>query len=193
MVVRALHEEPAVGSGPVGSRFRLPEFATDATRALAAFRVTRRRGEVVGEACDILVIDDYGHHPTAITSTIAGLREFYPGRRIVLDFMSHTYSRTHALLDGFARAVCTADVVVLHEIYASAREHYTGEVTGETLFRAARARCDNVHYVPGVLDALPLVEELIRPGDLFVTMGAGNNWELGRALYERLSSREAVR
>ncbi len=158
-----------------------------AARALAGFRGTRRRSEVVGEAGGILVLDDYAHHPTAIATTIAGIRTFYPNRRIVVSFMSHTYSRTVALLDEFARALSAADVLILHDIYASAREENPGGVTGETLAVAAHRHHARVHYVPGVLDAEPLIERILKPGDLFLTMGAGNNWRLGPRVIERLT------
>lgn len=173
-----------------GASLSEAELEAGVRRAFAAFRGTRRRSEVVGEQSGILVLDDYGHHPTAIRTTLAGYREFYPGRRIILSFMSHTYSRTVALLDDFARALAEADMLVLHDIYASAREANPGGVDGEVLAVAVHRYSDRVHYVPGVLAALPLVERLVRPGDLFVTMGAGDNWRLGPALIERLADRE---
>ena len=164
------------------------ELVAGASRALAGFHGTRRRSEVVGDIGGILVMDDYAHHPTAITTTLAGIRAFYPGRRIVVSFMSHTYSRTVALLDYFARALAAADVLVLHDIYASAREVNPGGVTGEILAVAAAGYSEQVHYVPGVLDAAALVERILRPGDLFLTMGAGDNFRLGQLIVERLGS-----
>lgn len=156
-----------------------------AREAIAGFHGTRRRSEVVGEAGGVLVLDDYAHHPTAIAATLAGFRAFYPGRRIVLSFMSHTYSRTRALLDDFARALSAADVLVLHEIYASAREENPGDVDGQSLADAAARLTAAVHYVPDVLDALPLLDRVLERGDLFVTMGAGSNWRLGPRVLER--------
>ena len=140
----------------------------------------------------MLILDDYAHHPTAITATLAGYREFYPGRRLILDFMSHTYSRTKALLEEFGEALAAADILILHEIYASAREENPGDVDGEQLAEAARRHGASIHFVTQVAEALPLVERIVQPGDLFVTMGAGNNWELGRALLNRLEKGEAV-
>jgi len=157
------------------------EFGAFARDAVSAFTGTRRRSEVVGEAGGVLILDDYAHHPTAISVTLAGYREFYPGRRLILDFMSHTYSRTIALLDEFGTALAVADILILHEIYASAREENPGDVNGEQLADVRQ-----------VMDALPLVESLVQSGDLFVTMGAGNNWELGRALFRTLEEREAA-
>ncbi|TVQ37925.1 MAG: UDP-N-acetylmuramate--L-alanine ligase [Spirochaetaceae bacterium] len=151
-------------------------------RALAAFRGTRRRCEVLGEAGGVLFVDDYGHHPTAIRTTLDGLRSFYPGRRLVVDFMSHTYSRTAALLDEFARSLAAADVVVLHKIYASAREQFDGRIAGSDLAERTRRYHRDVHYVDEPMDAVGPLQRMLRRGDLFVTMGAGNNWRLGEAL-----------
>ncbi len=165
-----------------------------APAAFELFRGSARRSELVGEAGGITIIDDYGHHPTAIRTTIAGLRAFYPGRRIVVDFMSHTYTRTAALLDEFATALQEADAVLLHKIYASAREQYTGSVGGTDLFeRVAEKHPGPVRYSDEVLDALPICRSLLEPGDVFVTMGAGDNWRLGRAVLEELSYKRSTR
>jgi UDP-N-acetylmuramate--alanine ligase len=151
-------------------------------RALEEFRGSRRRSEILGEAGGILFMDDYGHHPTAIRTTLEGLRDFYPGRRLVVSFMSHTYTRTAALLDEFASSFEMADVVILHRIYASAREAYTGGVTGLTLFEKTRERHKEVYYRENPEDAGDLLKGLLGPGDLFLTMGAGDNWKLGKIL-----------
>jgi UDP-N-acetylmuramate--alanine ligase len=155
--------------------------------ALETFRGSRRRSEILGEAAGILFMDDYGHHPRAIKTTLEGLREFYPGRRVVLSFMSHTYSRTAALLNQFASSLEAADIVVLHKIYSSAREQYQGGVNGETLFEKAREWRQapfEIYYIEEPMDAVPLLQGLLKPGDLFITMGAGDNWKLGKALLE---------
>ena len=165
-------------------------------RGLANFRGGKRRSEVVGKAFagknSVVFIDDYGHHPTAIKTTLKGFREFYGGRKIIVDFMSHTYTRTSALLEEFASAFSDADEVILHKIYASARESAEGgSVTGKTLFEKTKAHHGNVHYFEEVLDAKDFaLSELAKPlspdfpsGCLFVTMGAGDNWKLGTALF----------
>jgi UDP-N-acetylmuramate--alanine ligase len=153
-------------------------------RALEDFRGSRRRQEILGEAAGVLFMDDYGHHPTAIKTTLEGLREFYPRRRIILSFMSHTYTRTAALLDEFAASMGSADLVVLHTIYGSARETYRGGVSGRTLFEKTSAIRNGVYYVEEPLEAVELLRKTLRPGDLFLTMGAGDNWKLGAALYD---------
>ncbi|AEJ19722.1 UDP-N-acetylmuramate--L-alanine ligase [Gracilinema caldarium] len=159
-------------------------------KALESFKGSKRRSEIIGEAKGILIMDDYGHHPTAIKTTLEGLRAFYPQRRLVVSFMSHTYTRTAALLDEFADSLKAADVVILHKIYGSAREHYSGGVTGRTLYEKTRTFRDQVYYFDEIMDALPFLKQELRRGDLFVTLGAGDNWKLGKALYEELQHEE---
>jgi UDP-N-acetylmuramate--alanine ligase len=157
-----------------------------AREALARFRGTRRRSEVVGEAGGVLFLDDYGHHPTEIRATLAGYRSFYPGRRLIVDFMPHTYSRTRALLAEFAECFASADLVILHRIYASAREKAAGTgVDGRTLYREVAARHPAVEYYEEPLEAVEALAERLQDGDLFVTMGAGDNWRVGQALLAR--------
>jgi UDP-N-acetylmuramate--alanine ligase len=159
--------------------------------ALDDFRGSKRRSEILGEGGGILFMDDYAHHPTAIKTTLEGLREFYPRRRIVLSFMSHTYTRTAALLDEFAASLEKADLIFLHRIYASAREEYHGGVTGETLYEKARGLWgDRVFYRADPLEAAEALKKTLRPGDLFLTMGAGDNWKLGRALLDSYRGQE---
>ncbi len=153
---------------------------------LFKFRGTKRRSEIVGEKNGILFIDDYGHHPTAVETTLKGYREFYPGRRIIVDFMSHTYTRTGKLLKEFASSFCSADIVILNKIYSSAREKYSGSVTGQTLFDETSKNHDSVYYCPEYTDAVKKAKEILKPGDIFVTMGAGNNWQVGETLLKEL-------
>ena len=153
-----------------------------ASRALSSFTGSRRRSEIVGEAGGVLFMDDYAHHPTAIQKTLEGIRRFYPGRRLIVDFMSHTYSRTRALLPEFGRCFGPADSVVLHRIYASARETNEGGITGEDLFREVSRHHPRVRYIEEPSRTAALLEAGLAPGDLFVTMGAGDNWKIGREL-----------
>ena len=159
-------------------------------RELEAFRGSRRRSEILGEACGILFMDDYGHHPTAVKTTLEGLREFYPDRRLVVSFMSHTYTRTAALLDEFAASFGTANVVLFHKVYSSAREVYNGGVTGRTLFERAQniiGEKVQLFYEEEPKDTAELMKGMLKKGDLFVTMGAGDNWVLGKTLFDYYS------
>ncbi|MGM0673505.1 MAG: glutamate ligase domain-containing protein, partial [Spirochaetota bacterium] len=173
------------------SRLAAPLDHAEAAAALERFSGTRRRSEVIGEAAGVLFLDDYGHHPTAIKKTLAGLRSFYPDRRIVVDFMSHTYSRTAALLEEFGACFGHADEVILHEIYASARENYDGSITGEDLAREVSRRHRHVRYIEKVAGAGGEIAEVLEPGDLFITMGAGNNWTLSHELFHSFSREPA--
>ena len=153
-------------------------------KGLDGFLGTRRRSEIIGEAQGILVLDDYGHHPKAIATTLRGYKDFYPRRRLVVSFMSHTYSRTGGLLNQFAQSFSDADLVILHEIYASARETPIDGVSGQVLYEKTLQYHPNVVYLPNHQQALGSVIELLQPGDVFVTMGAGDNWKLGRKVLE---------
>ena len=166
---------------------------------LLNFTGGKRRSEIVGRlktksGNDVVVIDDYGHHPTAVKTTLEGFREFYKGRKIIVDFMSHTYSRTQALLKEFASSFESSDELILHKIYSSARENPSDfTITGKTLYEEVLKTGkdkETVHYFEEILDAKDFVlEELDKPldskypdGYLFVTMGAGDNWKLGKAI-----------
>lgn len=168
-------------------------------KGLSGFSGGKRRSEIVGNAAsgnsDIIFIDDYAHHPTAIKTTLEGFRSFYSGRKIIVDFMSHTYSRTEALLDEFSKSFFSADCVILHKIYSSARENPSDfKITGRTLFEETKKHFRNVHYFEEILDAKDFVlEELEKPlspefpnGYLFVTMGAGDNWKIGKEVLQEL-------
>ena len=158
-------------------------------KGIAEFAGSRRRSEIIGEAGGILFMDDYAHHPSAIKTTLAGYREFFPGRRLVVDFMSHTYTRTGALFDEFVSAFNDADVLILHKIYSSAREKAEAQrVTGKSLYEAIASFKNNVHYFEEPEEALDFCrKELLKKGDLFLSMGAGNNWQLCHSLYNKIN------
>lgn len=157
-------------------------------RAISKYTGAKRRFELIGNAKNIVFLDDYAHHPTAIKALLKGLKEFYPTRRIIADFMPHTYSRTAALLDEFANSFNDADIVVLHKIYASAREMYAGGITGYTLFERTKKNKKEVYFFSEVLEAKDFVLKTLKEGDLFVTIGAGDNWQLGKKILSELES-----
>jgi len=155
-----------------------------------AFSGSKRRSEIVGQAKGILFMDDYGHHPTAIRLTLEGIRNFYPGRRLIVDFMSHTYSRTEGLLDEFASCLGAADQVILNDIYASAREKNTGSDLDQRLYKAVCAHHPDVKYFKKPLDGFDYLASHLKDGDVFVTMGAGDNWVLGKKLFEYFEAKK---
>jgi UDP-N-acetylmuramate--alanine ligase len=157
-----------------------------AAGALESFTGSRRRSEIVGEAGGVLFMDDYAHHPTAVEKTLAGIRRFHPCRRLIVDFMSHTYSRTRALLAEFGKCFGPADMVILHRIYASAREADPATGLDEDLHREVARNHARVLYFAEPSEAVPFLTTELRPGDLFITMGAGDNWKIGRQLFHAL-------
>lgn len=170
---------------------------------LLAFAGSKRRSEILAEIQlkaqndkKIIFIDDYGHHPTAIKTTLEGFKNFYPDKYLIVDFMSHTYSRTASLLEDFASSFEAADEVILHKIYSSARENkkdFEGIVSGEILFEKTKQYHNKVSYFEEILDATDFAKEKLlstlpegKNGFVFVTMGAGDNWKLGTKLIEIL-------
>jgi len=155
---------------------------------LEAFRGAERRfqikGLVEGERNGILVVDDYGHHPTEIRATLAAAKT--SGRRLVALFQPHRYTRTAALREEFARSFYDADVVLLSDIYAASEDPIEG-VTSQALaeeiekFGHRRAR-----YIGGVEQGKQALLEVVQPGDLVLTLGAGNVWRAGEEFLEAI-------
>jgi UDP-N-acetylmuramate--alanine ligase len=157
--------------------------------ALASFGGVQRRFTIVGESSDgITLVDDYGHHPAEIEATLDAARRAYE-RRIVVAFQPHRYSRTEALMKEFARAFNRADVVVLTDIYAAGEQPIPG-ISGESLADQVRAHGHHdVTFVgarPAVTDHL---EQIVRPGDLVICLGAGDINKCARELLDRLGKR----
>ena len=162
------------------------EVGADVETALAAltrFRGTERRFEVKGQAAGITVVDDYAHHPTEIRATLAAARLKYVGRPIWAVFQPHTYSRTAALLDGFAAAFDDADHVLVTSIYA-AREHDTLGISGADV--VARMDHPDTRYVETLDGAVTILLKRIRPGDVVITLGAGDGYLIGERILEKL-------
>jgi UDP-N-acetylmuramate--alanine ligase len=149
---------------------------------LDAFSGVGRRFERVGEGSGMLFVDDYAHHPTEIEATLNAARASYPDRRIVAVFQPHLYSRTRDFAPEFGRALAAADVVFLTDVYA-AREKPIKGVTGEMIAVPARAAGADVRYVTDRDELADAVCEVLEPGDLCLTMGAGNLDELARDLF----------
>jgi UDP-N-acetylmuramate--alanine ligase len=170
-----------------------------AASALTRFRGTQRRFEVKGQAAGVTVVDDYAHHPTEIRATLAAARIKYPDRPIWAVFQPHTYSRTAALLDDFAAALDKADHVLVTGIYA-ARERDTLGVSGADIVArmsaasagasAGAAAPATAAYVEALDDAVDILLERVRPGDVVITLGAGDGNLIGEGLLNRLKGRE---
>ncbi|MBI4496940.1 MAG: UDP-N-acetylmuramate--L-alanine ligase [Chloroflexi bacterium] len=150
---------------------------------LATFQGARRRFEVRAEVGGITVVDDYAHHPTEVRATLRAARERYPGRRIVALFQPHTYSRVRTLLPEFVRAFDDADVLLITAIYA-AREQDTWGISGADLVAAVQHR--DKQYVETLAQATAAAVQGLRPGDVFLTLGAGDVHEVAGLVAQRL-------
>jgi len=151
--------------------------------ALTGFHGMGRRFEVVGEAGGVTVIDDYGHHPTEIRATLAAARQRYPGATVWAVFQPHTYSRTRAFLDGFARSFGDADHVIVTDIYAAREQPILG-ITSKDL--VARMKHTSARYIPSLAQVTEELARRVRPGDVVITLSAGDANQVGRWLLERL-------
>jgi len=147
--------------------------------ALQSLSGVQRRLEVKGEANGVTVVDDYGHHPTEIKMTLQAVREGWPERRMVVVFQPHRYSRTRALLDEFSRAFYQSDVLVVLPIYAASEEPIAG-ITGQALGERIIAHGHKqVVFADGIAAAAAQLKTLLAPGDLLLTLGAGDVWKVG--------------
>ena len=162
-------------------------------RALAQFEGIDRRLQVVAEmdlpAGRVTLVDDYGHHPTEIAATLEAIRQGWPGRRLVLAFQPHRYSRTRDLLDDFAAVLSSVDALLVTEVYAAGEQPIRG-ADGRAICRAVRTR----GRVEPVFVAKPetlhvAVAGLLRDGDVLVTMGAGHIGAIAQSLPARLGAR----
>ena len=155
-------------------------------KGLAQFAGTKRRFEKIGTRSGITFYDDYAHHPTEISATLAAARAWYPKARIIAVFQPHTFSRTKALLFNFAQAFGKSDMVIMTDIYASAREHDQLGLTGETLSKATKKYHQHVFYAPGKKEVKELLKQQGKNGDLVIFMGAGDIFRWGREIVKEL-------
>ena len=147
----------------------------DAERVLPEFRGAGRRFEPRGEANGVRVFDDYGHHPTEIAATLAAARGAANGGRLLVLFQPHLYSRTRHLASALARSLAAADAVAVTRVYA-AREEPVAGVEGKLVVDALAAERPGmpVAWTPGLEDAVRFLSRRARPGDLVLTIGAGD-------------------
>lgn len=147
-----------------------------------------RRFELKGEVGGITVIDDYGHHPTEIKATLSALADCYPERRKVVVFQPHRHSRTKALFDDFITAFNPADQLIITDIYAAGEESIDG-ISGQVLAESIRSHGHReVIFEPELSDLAEKLASTLTGGDVLMTMGAGNIWQVGEELIRRLTT-----
>jgi UDP-N-acetylmuramate--alanine ligase len=153
--------------------------------ALESFSGADRRFQHKGQIRGITLVDDYGHHPTEIRASLEAARSLDP-RRLVVIFQPHRYSRTRYCFEGFVHSLSRADVLFVSEIYPAGEEPLEG-VTSERLVDAIKQLGHkNARYVENPNQIASQLELALEPGDLVITMGAGNIWKVGEELLQKL-------
>jgi len=160
--------------------------------ALEKFEGIDRRfqslGEIQTSAGKVLMVDDYGHHPTEVAATLAAAKAGYPDRRVVLVFQPHRYTRTRDLMDDFANVLSGADALVLLDVYPAGEEVIAG-ADGRSMARAIRTRgAVEPVFVETLEDLAPVLADVIADGDLVLTMGAGDIGAYAQSLSELLGN-----
>ncbi len=148
----------------------------------------QRRIEIKGDACGITVVDDYGHHPTEIKTTLNAVKNSWPDRRTIVVFQPHRYTRTRALMDEFSRAFFQSDRLLVLPIYAASEARIEGV--------DSRILCDQIHAfgykevlnVESFDAAIGELRRMLQPGDIVLTLGAGDVWKVGETLLADLRS-----
>jgi UDP-N-acetylmuramate--alanine ligase len=174
----------AAGCLAMGMALQLP--VHQLLDGLHNFRGAGRRFELKATEHGIRIIDDYGHHPTEIRVTLEAARRYAGDGRVLVIFQPHRYSRTQAFLDGFASSLDLADDVTLLEIYAASEKPIHG-ITSELI----AAKMERGHYLPNFVQASDRIIEMAQPGDVIITLGAGDVNSLAPIIAEGLQRRFA--
>ena len=157
-------------------------------RGLALFAGTKRRFEYIGEENGIKLYDDYAHHPQEIKATLAAARVWFPKNRLIIIFQPHTYSRTKALFKEFSSAFSQADLVIMTDIYASAREKSDLGINSKLLVEETSKHHHQVYYQPDRIKTVDYLKKEVRPGDIIITMTAGDIFQWHQDILKSLKS-----
>lgn len=146
----------------------------------------KRRFEKIAEINDMLFFDDYAHHPKEIKATLKAAREWFPNRRIIALFQPHTYSRTKALFNEFVHSFDDADIIGIADIFSSARETDTLGVSGQSLGDAVSKVHKDGGYAGSKEEIIEYLKEQMKPGDIFITLGAGDVYKIHKEVIREL-------
>lgn len=164
----------------------------DIVAGIGSFQGVDRRMHEIAHAAERRLIDDYAHHPTEVRATLEAAAGSWPSNRIVAVFQPHLYSRTQQFVSDFAASFFDADVLVVMDIYGAREEPVEG-VSGQLIADAARkAGHPNVIYEPSKEAIVDRVVGLSLPGDVILTMGAGDIWRVNRKIAGRIEDMEVV-
>ncbi len=160
-------------------------------KGLKSYGGVRRRFEIKGTINDIMVVDDYAHHPTEVSATLQAARDGWD-RRIIAVFQPHLYSRTKDFHKEFAAAFMNSDILIITDIYP-ARELPIKGVNGKLVYNSATSiGHKNVHYVPNIENIKECLDGLVKSNDMIITIGAGTIWRYGQAYFEHLKNLRAT-
>ncbi len=177
----------ALAAIAVGLELKVPFARVKA--GIEKFTGVFRRWEVKAEVDGVTVVDDYAHHPTEIRATLAGAKAGWR-RRVIAVFQPHLYSRTRDFYDEFGRAFFDADVLVLTDVYPAREEPIQG-VSGELIANAAKEfGHKQVRYVPDKKSVPAYLMSIVQPGDMVITMGAGDIWKFGEEFVRKLQEKK---
>ncbi len=158
-------------------------------QGLTQFTGTKRRFELIAEIKGISLYDDYAHHPTEIKALLKAAKVWLPDRRLIIIFQSHTYSRTKILLQEFSHCFTLADIVLVNDIFASARETDNLGLTGKSLTQSIKQFHPRAVYCPDKPATLAYLKDTMTKGDVIFTVGAGNNWLWHKDIIKLLKQR----
>ncbi|MBW2595030.1 MAG: UDP-N-acetylmuramate--L-alanine ligase [Deltaproteobacteria bacterium] len=166
------------------------EFST-IQEGLSAYKGVHRRLEIKGQAGGVTVVDDYGHHPTEIKAVLAAAKKAWEGRRLIAVFQPHRYTRTRALFDEFLGSFDDAGALILTDIYAASEK----KIKGVHSMNLCKSIKDNGHgdvmYLSGFKEIVDHLTGIVKPGDVVMTLGAGDVWKIGEDLLGRLGGQES--
>ena len=155
-------------------------------KALESIKGVKRRLEIKGDKKGIMVMDDYGHHPTEIMATLAAVRESYRNKRLIVVFQPHRYTRTQGLFHEFTRSFYQSDILIVLPIYAASEKEIEG-VNSQQLCQGIQEHGHgDVSYAPDFTQALSMITHKVKKNDMVLTLGAGDVYTLGETLVEIL-------
>ena len=148
---------------------------------LQFFTGAKRRFQIIGEVKDIMVVDDYGHHPTEVKRTLEAAKLGYPDRRIICIFQPHRFTRTLRLYEEFGSAFDNADITIISDIYSAGEAPIEG-ISGKTIYEEVKKNAKNTMYIKKKEQIAGHVMEIARPKDIIMTMGAGDINNIGKEI-----------
>ena len=155
--------------------------------SLKTFTGVQRRFEILKQSESLIIVDDYGHHPVEIRATLSTAKEVWPDRRLVIVFQPHRYSRTKHLMESFFSSFNDADQLLLLDIYSAGEEAEEGIHSQRIAEGVKEFGHKNVEYIGSTQSVIPHLQKILKPGDIVMTLGAGNIGELSHRLASRFN------